>query len=185
MATVMRYMKSSQSGTGPLIARQEELGSMVVTREAALPVEFGVTGRELMTTLRRGCEKFIKAMELQGLTLIPLPEGNPLCVTNMDDTPHATFSITKDLEKNSPDEYKDHETGGQGPETLKNPNSLDMSDGMVDYRFVAVFWAPKVSIEIAKSLDRIHAEEKLAMHPNVWGAGKTTPTKPSIAIARD
>ena len=182
---VMRYIRSSKEGVGPLIATQADLPKMMVTREAAMPVEYGVTGRELMTKLRRGCEKFIKAMELQGLTLIPLPEGNPLCVTNVDDTPRATFSMTKDLEKTAPDEYVDMKTGGQGPETLKVPSSLDMSEGMVDYRFLGVFWAPQVSMEIAKSLDRIHAEEKMAQHPNVWGAGKTTPNVPSIAIAKN
>ena len=184
MRPIMRYVKSSKEGQGPLIASQVDLPKMVVTKEAAMPVEYGVNGRELMRLLRRGVEKFIKAMELQGLTLIPLPEGNPLCVTNEDDTPHATFSMTKDLEKNAPDEYTDVKTGGQGPETLKVPSSLEMSDGMVDYRFIGVFWAPQVSMEIAKSIDLIHAEEKMANHPNVWGAGKTTPTVPSIAIAK-
>ena len=184
MATVMRYIKSSQDGQGPLIAAQVDLPKMVVTKEAAMPVEYGVTGSELMRMLRRGVEKFIKAMELQGLTLIPLPEGNPMCVTNEDHTPQAMFSMTGDLEKAGPDEYTDIKTGGKGPDTLKVPSNLDMSDGMVDYRFVGVFWAPQVSIEIAKSLDKIHAEEKLARHPNVWGARETTPTKPSIAIAK-
>ena len=184
MATVMRYVKSSKEGQGPLIATQVDLPKMVVTREAAMPVEYGVKGRELMRMLRRGCEKFIKAMELQGLTLIPLPEGNPMCVTNEDHSPRPTFSMTKDLEKNAPDEYTDAKTRGHGPATLKIPTNLDMSEGFVDYRFVGVFWAPQVSMEIAKSLDLIHAEEKLAVHPNVWGSGKTTPTVPSIAIAK-
>ncbi len=184
MATVMRYVKSSKEGQGPLIATQADLPNMVVTREAAMPVEYGVKGRELMRMLRRGVEKFIKAMELQGLTLIPLPEGNPMCVTNEDDTPRPTFSMTKDLDRNAPDQYIDAKTGGQGPETLKVPTSLEMSDGMVDYRFVGVFWAPQVSMEIATSIDEIHAEEKMSTNPKVWGSGKSTPSVPSIAVTK-
>ena len=176
MPTVMRYMKSSRNGAGPRIAVQADLPKMIVTREAAMPVEYGVNGRELMRELRHGCEKFIKAMELQGLTLIPLPEGNPMCVTNVDDTPRPTFSMTKDLEKTAPDEYIDAKTGGAGPNTLRVPSSLEMSDGMVDYRFVGVFWAPQVSVEIAKTIDQIHAEEKANTNPKVWGAGKSTPS---------
>ncbi len=182
--TVMRYISTSTDGKGPMIASQADLPMMVVSREAALPIEYGVTGTELMQKLRQGAEKFIRAMELQGLTLIPLPEGNPLCVTNDDGTLRATFSMTQDLEKTSPDQMLDTQTGGKGPETLKVPSSLEDSLGMVDYRMVGVFWAPQVSIEIAKSLDQIHAEEKAAKNPSTWGSGKSVPTTPSIAIAR-
>ena len=175
MPTVMRYIKSSQQGRGPLIAVQADLPKMVVTREAAMPVEYGVKGRELMRMLRDGCMKFIKAMELQGLTLIPLPEGNPMCVTNLDDSPRPTFSMTKDLDRVAPDEYVDAKTGGKGPPTLKVPTSLDMSDGYVDYRFVGVFWAPQVSVEIATTREAIHSREQASKNPQTWGAGKSTP----------
>ena len=175
MPTVMRYIKSSQQGRGPLIAVQADLPKMVVTREAAMPVEYGVKGSELLRELRNGIVKFINAMELQGLTLIPLPEGNPLCVTNLDDTPHPTFSMTKDLDRTPPDEYVDAKTGGKGPDTLKVPTNLDMSEGMVDYRFIGVFWAPQVSMEIATTREEIHAKEKANKNPQTWGAGKSTP----------
>ncbi len=182
--TVMRYIQASKGGEGPLMASQAELPMMVVSREAALPVEFGVTGSELMRKLRQGAEKFIRAMELQGLTLIPLPHGNPLCVTNEDGTPRATFSMTHDLEKTAPDQLLDAESGGKGPDTLKVPSSLEDSKGMVDYRMVGVFWAPQVSIEIAKTREQIRAEEKASRNPSTWGSGKSVPTTPSIAIAR-
>ncbi len=181
--TVMRYIKASQTGEGPLMASQADLPMMVVSREAAMPVEYGVTGSELIKKLRDGASKFIKAMGLQGLTLIPLPTGNPLCVTNEDGTPRPTFSMTQDLEKTAPDEMLDAKTGGAGPNTLRIPSSLEDSLGMVDYRFVGVFWAPQVSVEIAKPLEQIHAEEKMGKNPSQWGAGESVPTKPSIAIA--
>ena len=182
--TVMRYIKSSQTGTGPLMATQADLPKMVVSREAALPIEYGVKGTELMQKIRQGAEKFIRAMELQGLTLIPLPEGNPLCVTNEDGSPHGTFSMTHDLEKTSPDELLDIKSGGKGPETLTVPSSLEDSKGMVDYRMIGVFWAPQISIEIVRSLDEIHAKEKASRNPSTWGSGKSVPTSPSIAIAK-
>lgn len=140
-----------------------------------MPLEYGVTGSELLRELRHGVVKFINAMELQGLTLIPLPEGNPLCVTNLDDTPYPTFSMTKDLDKAAPDEYIDAQTGGKGPDTLRVPSNLDMSDGYVDYRFIGVFWAPQVSVEIATTREAIHAREQASKNPLSWGAGKSTP----------
>lgn len=184
MNTVMRYIKASQTGEGPRIAMQQDLPKMVVSREAAFPVEYGVTGTELMKKLRNATEKFIRAMELQGLTLISLPNGNPLVVTNDDGSPRATFSMTHDLIKTQPDELLDAKSIGKGPETMKIPQSLEDSQGMVDYRIVGVFWAPQVSIEIAKTRERIRDEEKQSLNPRTWGAGQTTPDKPSIAIAR-
>lgn len=184
MATVMRYVQASKGGQGPMIAMQQDLPKMVVPKEAAFPVEYGVKGPELLRMLRGATEKFIHAMELQGLTLIPLPEGNPLVVTNADGTPRATFSMTHDLDKTQPDELLDAKTGGSGPDTMRVPSSLEDSRGMVDYRIVGVFWAPQVSIEIAKTREQIRDEEKQARNPTTWGSGKTVPNEPSIAIAR-
>lgn len=176
---VMRYVASSKNGRGPLVAMQSDLPHMIVTRNAAMPLEYGVKGEELMRELKKGMEKFIRAMELQGLTLIALPEGNPLVVTHEDGRPYATYSISKDLEKTAPDELIDARSGGQGTATHRQPTNLDMSHGLVDYRFVGVFWAPKVSMEIAVSREKLLAQERAAKNPRQWGAGKSTPTRPS------
>ena len=91
------------------------------------------------------------------------------------------YSISKDLEKPAPDELLDWQTDGHGPETLKQPTNLDMSQGLVDYRIVGVFWAPEVSIEIAVDRARILEGEKQAKNPRTWGYGKSLPDTPSIA----
>jgi hypothetical protein len=179
--TVVRYVKATQSGSGPRVAMQEDLPKMIVPREAAFPVEYGVTGRELRAKLTWAIEQFVRAMELQGLTLVPLPTGNPLVVTEEDGTPYGTYSITKDLMKAAPDEMIDHETDGRGPETLKQPRSLEDSEGFIDYRIVGVFWAPQVSVEIAVDRARILEGERQAKNPRTWRPGSTTPDTPSLA----
>ena len=179
--TVMRYVASTRRGTGPLVAVQSDLPHMMVTRRAAFPVEYGVKGRELRAKLRWAAEEFIKAMELQGLTLIPLPEGNPQVVTNEQGVPYGTYSITDDLTKTAPDELVDAKTQGQGTPTLKQPMNLDDSHGKVDYQIVGVFWAPQVSIEILKDRQQILDEENAAKNPTRWGGGSSTPNQPSLA----
>lgn len=174
---VMRYVAASKSVGGPLVAVQQDLPKMVVTREAAMPIEYGVKGKELMEKLRKGAQDFIKAMEMQGLELIPLPDGNPQVVTNADGTPYGTYSISRDLERMAPDELLD--AAGAGVETWKQPMSLDDSYGLVDYRIVGVFWAPQVTVEIAKTRERLRAEERAAKNPRTWGYGKTVPDRPS------
>jgi len=161
---------------------------MIVERKAAIPVEYGVKGTELMTVLRAGMEKFIRAMELQGLTLIPLPTGNPLCLTHPDGSgrPYGTFSVTKSLDQAMPDELIDNTPDkdgefGRGPATQREPRSLEDSEGWVDYHFVGVFWAPQVSVEIAVARDKLLAAERAKRNPTTWGGGRTTPNKPSIA----
>jgi len=177
----MKYIAASKGpgSSGPLIATQQDVEKMVVSREAAFPVEYGVKGKELRDLLAANARKFIHAMELQGLELIPLPDGNPLIVTDEQDRAIPTYSMTRDLMKSAPDEASDIASDGQGAPTLNQPMSLDDSYGLVDYRLVGVFWAPKVAIEIAKSRDRILAEEKAARNPTTWRFGKTTPDKPS------
>lgn len=176
---VVRYVQASKQGNGPLIAKQEDVEWMVVSREAAFPVEYGVKGAELRAKLKWAIEKFIRAMELQGLTLIPLPDGNPLVVTDKEGKPMGYYSISKDLEKPAPDELLDHMTEGRGPETLKQPTNLDMSGGLVDYRIVGVFWAPQVSMEIAVERQKLLDAEKQSRNPRTWGYGKATPDRPS------
>jgi len=179
----MKYVAASKGpgSSGPLIALQQDIEHMVVSREAAFPVEYGVKGPELQRLLGDAARKFIRAMELQGLTLIPLPGGNPLIVTDEQDRALPTYSATHDLMKSAPDEAEDARTGGGGPTTLNQPMSLEDSQGFVDYRLVGVFWAPKVSIEIAKTRERLLAEERAAKNPRTWGYGKTVPDRTSSA----
>lgn len=182
---VMRYVKQSLNGGGPLIAMSRDLPKMIVERKAKMPVEYGVKGQELMRVLREGCRKFIRAMELQGLTLIPLPQGNPLCLTYADGRPYGTYSVTEQLMQQQPDELLDNTPDsdgewGRGPSTLRMPTSLEDSKGWVDYGFVGVFWAPQVSLEIAVEREKLLAEERAAKNPRTWGGGRSTPNRPSI-----
>lgn len=178
---VMRYVRASRGYDGPLIAVQADLERNIVKREAALPLEYGVKGRELMAALRKGAEKFIRAMELQGLELIPLSEGNPQVVTLRDGRPMPTFSMTHDLTKTAPDELIDAKTAGGGVPTWKIPTSLEMSQGTVDYRILGVFWAPQAAIEVARTRQSILDRERAEKNPTVWGGGSSTPNRPSIA----
>ena len=162
----MRYVSASRSGEGPLVAMSQDLPKMVVTRDAAMPLEYGIKGDELIRLLRKGMEKFIRAMELQGLTLIPLPQGNPLVVAHTDGRPFGTYSITHDLARtDQPDAETDWKTGGSGTPTYKTPRNLDDSRGMVDYRFTGVFWAPQVSMEIITTREARLAKERAARNP--------------------
>ena len=164
---VMRYVSNSRRGTGPLVAVAQDLPKMIVTRKAALPLEYGVRGRELQDALRAGMQKFIRGMELQGLTVIPLAEGNPRVVISDGDPdkPYGTYSVTNDLDRAAPDELIDHATGGGGASTFREPRSLEDSGGMVDYHFIGVFWAPQVSIEIAIDRAKLIAQDKASRNP--------------------
>lgn len=178
----MRYVKSTQGYGGPSVMVQADARKQVVVRRAALPVEWGVKGTELMDALKKGAEKFIRAMELQGLTLIPLAEGNPQVVTTEDGTPLPTYSMTFDLMKAQPDKLVDDAAGAAASDpTLLIPQNLEMSRGFVDYQIVGVFLAPEVSVEILKRREDIIAAEKAAKNPRTWGGGKTTPNRPSLA----
>ena len=178
---IMKYVAASRGpgSSGPLIATQQDVEKMIVSREAAFPVEYGVKGKELQRLLGEAARKFIRAMELQGMELIPLPDGNPLIVTDEQDRALPTYSATFDLQKAAPDEAADAQTGGAGPQTLNQPMSLEDSRGFVDYRLVGVFWAPKVAVEIAKTREKILREEREAKNPRTWGYGKSVPDRPS------
>lgn len=186
---IFQYVQSSRTPGAPLIAMQKDVEYMVVERVGAFAVEYGVKGRELAIELHKNAEEFIRAMELQGLTLITglkdprtgQPLGNPQVVTDKQGVPYATFSVHNDLDRNAlPDEIVDAKTGGQGTPTQKEPRSLDDSGGLVDYRIIGVFWAPKVSIEIATAREDRLAKERAAKNPTTWGGGSSTPNRPSL-----
>lgn len=183
---IIRYTQSSRSGSGPLIAKAEDLPKMIVAREAAFSVEYGVQGKELLVKMFQAADQFIRAMELQGLTLVNFPPGsqyppNPSIVTDEGGVPIATYSMVHDFEKAQPDERLDIQTSGAGPATFNQPRTLEDSKGFVDYRIIGVFWAPQVSIEIAKERRQIIDDEKQSRNPTTWGGGSATPNTPSIA----
>lgn len=186
---IFQYIQSSRTPGAPLVAVQQDLPKMLVDRVGAFSVEYGVKGRELALLLRQNAEKFIRDMELQGLTLVtglrdPVtgkPMGNPQVVTDEQGVPYGTYSVHNDLDTSLPDELVDDQTRGGGRPTQREPRSLEDSGGLVDYRIVGVFWAPQVSIEIAKTREQIHAEEQAAKNPTRWGGGSSTPNRPSIA----
>jgi hypothetical protein len=179
----MKYIAASKGpgSSGPLIAMQQDVQKMIVRRQAAFPVEYGVKGRELQNLFAENARKFIRAMELQGLELIPLPGGNPLILTDEQDRAIPHFSTTRDFLKTAPSEADDALKGRGGAATLNIPSSLDDSYGFVDYTLVGVFWAPMVAIEIAKRRDTLLAEERAAKNPRTWGYGKAVPDRPSLA----
>ena len=50
---IMKYVAASRGpgSSGPLIATQQDVEKMIVSREAAFPVEYGVRGKELQRLL--------------------------------------------------------------------------------------------------------------------------------------
>lgn len=184
---VMEYMTATKNPGGPRVMIQSDLRKKVVARRAAFAVEYGVKGRELALLLRQNAEKFIRDMELQGLTLMtgltdPItgrPCGNPQVVTNEEGVPYGTYSIHNDLEKGMPDELVDDHS--EGKPTQVEPRSLEASGGLVDYHIIGVFFAPEVSVEIAVERDRILAAERDSKNPTKWGGGSATPNRPSIS----
>src|SRR3972149_11801866 len=65
----------------------------LIHKVGSIDLEYGVHGRELELELRKAQEQFIRAMELQGLTLMHGLQGNPRWVVNEDGSPQATYAI--------------------------------------------------------------------------------------------
>ncbi len=157
---VLRTIEASKDGKGPLI-RVDSTDKRVVSKVGAFTCEYGIRGRELELLLAKMRDKFVRDMELRGLTLVPIP-GNPAIVTNRYGQPLAHYALDWE-EEHEPSEELDRK--GKGRPTKRGPMSLDDSKGLVEYRFVGVFLAPEASIEVLTTRDAILAQEKAKRNP--------------------
>lgn len=138
----------------------------LITKVGSITLEYGVRGPELERELRVAQEKFIRAMELRGLTLFRSSGlANPKWTTNEDGSMTAWYAI--DWEgKRKPRLHTDGT-----PLPRKRETSLEESEGEVEYRIVGVFWGPTTSMEILKEKQEIKDEEREAKHPTQFGYG--------------
>ena len=138
----------------------------IVSKVGSIDFEYGVRGAELERELRKAQDSFLRAMELQGLTLYRMPGfNNPVWITSEDGEFVSWYAIDWEGKRIK----KELKSGGFVEMTHNLETSLEDSAGMVEYRIVGVFWGPMRSIEILKSKDEIKAEEREARHPVIFG----------------
>lgn len=139
----------------PAQFRVEEDEKYGITHKiGSIELEFGVRGPELERELRDAQEKFIRDMELRGLTLYDAPGlANPTWIENPDGEKAAFYAIDWEGKK-----VKDGMP-------VKRETTLEETGGMVEYRCVGIFWAPETSYEhLTSRADRL-AKEKQERHP--------------------
>lgn len=143
----------------------------LLSKVGSIDFEYGVRGRELELALGKAQDDFVRAMEMQGLTLFKKAGfPNPVWITNEDGEFTAFYAIDW-LGERVPKETR---AGGTFEMPHKREMSLEDSHGMVEYRIVGVFWGPKTSIEILKDKKTMEREERLSRNPIQFGPGSTT-----------
>lgn len=122
----------------------------ITHKTGSIELEFGVRGPELERELREAQEKFIRDMEMRGMILYKAPGlDNPTWIENPDGEKAAFYAIDWEGKK-----VKDGMP-------VKRETSLEETEGMVEYRCVAIFWAPKTSYEIVTSrAERLERERR-------------------------
>ena len=145
---------------------KEDPKYQMTSKVGGIQLDYGVRGRELELELESATREFIRAMELQGMELVSIPnKPNPVWTYNDDGSPLAVYAI----------DWFDERQKRKGPDgkpiAKKRETSLDDSEGVVEYRVVGVFWVPEQAVEIVKSRLQIHREEREAKHPTQFGYG--------------
>lgn len=140
----------------PVQFRVEEEKEYGLTHKiGSIELDFGVRGPELERELRTAQEKFIRDMELRGMTLYKAPGlDNPTWIENPDGQYAAFYAIDWEGKKAPKDGLP-----------KERERSLEDTDGRVEYRCVAIFWAPETTYEVLTSrADRL-AKEKADRNP--------------------
>lgn len=151
---------------------EEDLQYGLTSKVGSITVEHGVRGRELEERLRKAQEKFVRDMELRGFVLYDDLPGNPAWTTNEDGSMASWYAIDWMGERT-----KLHETEG-GALPTKREESLEDSEGLVEYRIVGIFWGMQRIMEVLKDRDDILQGEQIARNPTVLGYGdKGSPKK--------
>lgn len=142
---------------------QEDPKYGVTHKTGTISFDHELQGRLLEIELQKAGEKFIRDMELRGLTLYNGPLGpgqsNPTWVAKPDGEKAAFYAIDWTGER-APTAPQDGKALPHNREM-----SLEDSEGMVEYRIVGIFWAPSVSYEYLTSRTDIVAKEKEKRNP--------------------
>ena len=157
----------------------------LVTKTGSIQLPFDMQGRFLELELSKALGEFIYWMELKGFTLYRHAGfQNPKWIGGRDSELVAwpaidwegKFKVTRDAQAKQDkltgdDRYPVREAHqGPLPVTVNTETmSLEDTDGLVEYRCVGVFIAPKVMIDILGDKYVRKQEEKAARNPVIFG----------------
>ena len=170
-----------------MAVRVKEDASYGLTHKmGTIDFDAGVRGPELVRELRLAGEKFIKDMGNRGLTLYQ-PPGGYLMAEDGTKQPNPSWLKYEETE-NQPKAYyaidwegtrkkEQVQVTGRTPDEpsrmidlpTKREESLEDSEGMVEYRIVGIFWARKGSTEVVTDTQERLAAERAARHPVIFG----------------
>ena len=147
----------------------------IVTKVASISLPFELQGRLLEIEIEEATRKFVRAMELRGWTLYKHPQmpQNPQWVT--DGKGRMAPYLAIDWEGKYPSTKRAQAVGAmhgpqdaqhKGPVPTTREESLEDTDGEVEYRCVGVFIAPQAVLE---TLLPIKSQEEAAKHRSVFG----------------
>ena len=103
-------------------------------------------------------------MELRGHTLVKGVPDNPKWISFPDGVPKAYYAIDWEGTRRAigPD-------GGLMPNVREE--SLEDSQGMVEYRIIGIFWSKERAYDAITTLSKIRADEKAAKNPTRFAYG--------------
>ncbi|HDZ39347.1 MAG TPA: hypothetical protein ENH62_13895 [Marinobacter sp.] len=149
----------------------------LVSKVGSIDLEYGVKGSELERELRAAQEAFLRSMDLRGLVLDKRVPQNPRWTTDGEGKLSATYAIDWEGVRRPKTTTSD---GKEVELPNKKETSLEDTQGMVEYRIVGVFWAPKQAVEILKHREQIKDEERAKRNGKSFGyGGGELPTIPN------
>ena len=163
----------------PQVKIQEDVQYGLTHKVGSIELDYGVRGEELKRELSQAGDKFVRDMELRGLTLYRPPGGylavpqtdgstkimsNPYWIENPDGEYANWYAI--DWLNERP--RKEQRTGGEYNVARDRETSLEDSQGMLEYRIIGIFWAPERSIEMLTSIAERKEREQAAKNPHSY-----------------
>ena len=164
-----------------LIKTRAELEREVVTKVGSIQLPHDLKGRLLEIEFHKAEEEFVRYMEQRDWKLYSCLPKNPLWLASSDSTMPMPFyaldwfgerKATKDAQErgasHQPEGYETREAH-RGPLPTRREYSLEDSEGMVEYRCVGVFIAPKVATDLVVDSYLRKEQERQALNPTVFG----------------
>ncbi len=133
----------------------------IISKVGSLTLEHGVKGRERELLLAKAKEQFVRSMEQQGMGLVSIPgKENPQWVSSEDGELTAWYAIDWLGER-----PKRMASDGE-PLPTKREESLEDSQGEVEYRCVGIFYAPMVAVPMVSD---VRGQELAAKNQTQFG----------------
>lgn len=136
----------------------------VIQKVGSIDLDWDMSEATRDKELEVAAKKFVRAMELRGMSLVPL-KNNPSWVWNKDGTPMAVYAI----------DWLGERKQRIGVDGLSLPKvretSLEDSEGMAEYRIVGVFWSPEAMME---RIVKVKSQEEAARHRGQIAYGGST-----------